>query len=227
MSEEYDTDLKPWQEGYLPPAEAYKRSPAEIGRLGGLKSQARRKAGLPPLPTTNGTGKPGRKLTSEKAIARAERATEENLPLKKRMFLDRFVAEYIHDFNSSMAYIRAGGVANHATTGGPEALRTAYVQNQIRILTEHLEEEKLVTRGEVLMGIKKEANHHGEDGSSSARVRAWGLLAKIKGMEAPTKVEAEVVHKGGVMEVPMVATEVEWQDVASQSQTQLKNDVRT
>lgn len=226
MSDEYNHDLKPWEEGYMPPAEVYKRSAAEIGRLGGIKSQARRKAGLPPLPTTNGTGTPGRKLTDPKAIKRAENATEENLPLKKRMFLDAFVYEYIHDFNSSMAYIRAGGVPNHATTGGPEALRTAYVQSQLRQLTEHLEEEKIVSRSEVIMGIKREAHHHGEDGSSSARVRAWGMLAKIKGMEAPTKIEAEVVHRGGVMEVPMVATEVEWQDVANQSQTQLKNDVR-
>lgn len=221
------SDLKPWDEGYESPTEVYKRSPAEIGRLGGLKKQARKLAGLPPLPVSDGTGKPGRKLTSEKTIKRAARATEENLPLKKKMFLDRFVFEYLHDFNASMAYIRAGGTIDHSTTGGAESLRTAYVQNQIRMVTEQLEEEKLVTRGEIIMGIKKEAHHHGDDGSSSARVRAWGLLAKIKGMEAPTKVEAEVIHKGGVMEVPMVATEVEWQDVAAQSQLQLKNDVRT
>lgn len=220
------SDLKPWEEGYLPPAEVYKRSAAEIGRLGGMKKQARRQAGLPPLPVSDGTGKPGRKPTSERNKKLAENATEDRLPLAKKMFLDRFVAEYLHDFNSSMAYIRAGGNPNHATSGGPASLRTAYVQNQIRTLSEHLDEEKLVTRGEIVMGIKREANHYGDDGSSSARVKAWATLAKIKGMEAPTKVQAEVVHKGGVMEVPMVATEVEWQDVAQASQLQLKNDVR-
>lgn len=224
MSEE--RPLRPWEEGFVA-KESRVMSKAEAGKLGGLKFAARKAAGLPDLPKSDGTGKQGAKRTSAKAQEKADNATEENISLKKKMFLDKFIYEYVHDFNSSMAWIRAGGTPDHATTGGPESLRTAYVQNQLRILTNQLEEEQIITRGEVLMGIKKEANYFGEDGSSSARVRAWGMLAKIKGMDNPQPKEPEDDRPaGGVMEVPMSVTDVEWAEIATKSQTALKLDVR-
>lgn len=217
--------LRPWEQGYVA-QESRVLSMKEAGKLGGLTAAARRGAGLPTKPKSDGTGKPGAKLGA-KAAAKAAAATEDNIPLKKKLFLDRFIYEYLHDFNSSMAYIRAGGTVDHATTGGPESLRTAYVQQQLRMVSNQLDEEQIVTRNEVLLGIKKEANYHGDDGSSSARVRAWGMLAKIKGMDTPTVIEPEDDKpRGGVMEVPMAVTDVEWQEVASQSQLSLKNDVR-
>ena len=222
------SDLKPWEAGYVTPPPSPVMSKTEIGRLGGVKQAERRKAGLPTLPVSDGTKPPGRPITNMERQAKYDSMTEETLPLKRKMFLDKFVFEYLHDFNAPMAYIRAGGSTSHANTGGASTLRIAYVQTQLRVVREMIDEEQLVTRAEVILGIKKEAHHSGDDGSSAARVRAWGLLAKIKGMEAPTKVDiVDERPKGGVMEVPMVATEVEWQEVASSSQTQLKTDVRT
>ncbi len=214
----YDDDLKPWDEGYVAKQSAL-RDPVATGKMGGLKAAERKAAGLLPVPR-----KPARK--DPNFVDDGSLPIEHNIPLKRKVMLDAFVGEYLHDFNARMAWIRVGGNPN-SPTDAYNALNTAYVQLQLRNVAEMIDEEKLVTRAEVLMGIKKEANHFGDDGSSSARVRAWGLLAKIKGMEAPIKIEGEVLHKGGVMEVPMVATEVEWQDVAAESQTALKNDVRT
>lgn len=217
---------KPWEAGYEAPHTQVK-SKAEVGRLGGLTAAARKAAGLPKKPVSDGMGKRGRKLTNPKTIEKAALATEQNIDLKKKMFLDKFIYEYLHDFNSSMAWIRAGGAPSHATTGGPESLRTQYVQLQLREVTNHLEAENLVTAGEIIMGIKREAHHFGDDGSSSARVKAWGMLAKIKGMDVPKpKDPADQGPKGGVMHVPLAATTVEWEEVAMQSQSQLKADVR-
>lgn len=219
--------LKPWEAGYTPPPPARTATKAESGALGGLKSQARKRAGLPAERKTDGTAKQGAKRTNVARQDKFDSMTEETIPLKKKEFLDKFVYEYLHDFNSSMAWIRAGGSYASSTRGGPDSLRTGYVQAQLRIVTEMVDEEKLVTRGEVLMGIKREANYYGEDGSSSARVRAWGMLAKIKGMDVPLpKDPQDEGPRGGVMEVPMVATTVEWAEVATASQLQLKNDVR-
>lgn len=219
-------DLKPWEAGYEAPPSA-RMSAKEAGAMGGTKAQSRKRAGLPPEPVSDGTKKKGAKRTS---VAREEKfanMTEETIPLAKKVFLDKFVYEYLHDFNSSMAYIRAGGAASHATTGGPDSLRTQYVQEQLRLVTEMMDVEKLVTAGEVLMGLKREANYFGEDGSSASRVRAWGMLAKIKGMDAPKPPpdEGDKGPKGGVMEIPAY-TDVQWNEVAAQSQAQLKNDVR-
>lgn len=218
--------LKPWQAGYvIPEGRPYDKK--ALGRLGGLAAQARRAAGLPPMEKSDGTGTPGQKRTSEARQERFDKMTEENIPLKKKIFLDRFVYEYLHDFNSSMAWIRAGGTSHHATTGGPESLRTAYVQTQLRMVTNMLDEEQMVTRGEVIMGIKKEAHYYGDDGSSSARVRAWGMLAKIKGMDAPKIIDPkDEGPKGGVMEVPMIESAQHWGELALVSQQTLKNDVR-
>lgn len=218
-------DLKPWEAGYQAPPSA-RMSMKEAGALGGTKSQARKRAGLPAEEKKTG-GRPGPKRTN---VAREEKfanMTEETISLKKKVFLDRFVFEYLHDFNSSMAYIRAGGASSHATTGGPESLRTAYVQTQLRQVTEMMDVEKLVTAGEILMGLKREANHYGDDGSSASRVRAWGMLAKIKGMDQPKPPpdEGDKGPKGGVMEIPAY-TDVQWTEMAAQAQAQLKNDVR-
>lgn len=217
--------LKPWEAGYEAPPTS-KMSMKEAGALGGKKSQARKRAGLPPEPKGDGTGKKGAKRTNVATQEKFDNMTEETLPLAKKIFLDKFVYEYLHDFNSSMAYIRAGGASSHATTGGPSSLRTAYVQTQLRLVTEQLDAEKLITNGEVLMGLKREANHYGDDGSSASRVRAWGMLAKIKGMDQPKPKEPEDNGpRGGVMEVPAF-TDVQWNEVAAASQAQLKNDVR-
>lgn len=219
--------LRPWETGYVA-GEAKIQNKAEIGRLGGLTKAARKAAGLPPKPKAgDGTGKQGAKRTNVEVQEKYDAMTEETIPLKKKEFLDRFIYEYLHDFNSSMAYIRAGGTVGRATTGGPESLRTAYVQTQLRLVSHQLEEEQIVTRNEVLLGIKREANYYGEDGSSSARVRAWGMLAKIKGMDVPKPIEPEDNKPaGGVMEVPMIVSAADWELVASESQATLKNDVR-
>ncbi len=221
------SDLKPWEAGYVSPAAVKVKTKKEAGQMGGLKSQSNKREGLEPKPAKDGTKKKGAKVTNVAKHEKFAAMTEEEIPLKKKLFLDKFIYEYVHDFNSSMAWIRAGGAPNSATSRGPESLKTGYVQTQLRILAEKLDEEQLVTRGEVILGIKKEAHYFGEDGSSSARVRAWGMLAKIKGMDVPKPIEPQDEGpRGGVMEVPMAATVVEWAEVAAASQLALKNDVR-
>lgn len=219
--------LKPWEEGYIPPAPIHvdKR---ETASRAGRQTQINKELGIPPKPKRAQHIKPpGAPRTNMERQAKFDSQTEHTLPLARKQFLDLFIYHYLHDFNASMAYIRAGGSPAGSRVGGSSALRTQYVQNQIRIVTEQLDENQLLTRAEILVGIKKEANYHGDDGSSSARVRAWGLLAKIKGMDVPEVKEVlDAGPKGGVMVIPMAVTEVEWQDAAKLSQTALKVEVR-
>lgn len=126
-----------------------------------------------------------------------------------------------------MSYIRAGGNPNSVPNLAYKAFRTKYFQDQLRNISQYLDEENLVTTNEIVLGLKKEANYHGEDGNSGARVKAWSTLAKIKGIEAPKKTEQTITHKGGVMVVPMAQSIDTWENNAQQLQTQLKSDVRT
>lgn len=216
--------LKPWEQGYTPPEPAPVMSKVEAGRLGGLKQAARREEGLPALPPKKEKPGPDPDPTSA-ASQKAVWETEANISLKRRTFLDAFTREYLHDFNAGMAYIRAGGAPSHATTGGQEALRSAYVQEQLKRVTDLLEEEELLTRKDILLGLKREAHYTGMDSSQSARVRAWSQLAKIKGMEVQ-KTETKVTHQGGIMLVPMVRDVTDWETQAADAQKQLKHEVR-
>ncbi len=218
------TIKKPWEEGYEAPPETMPMSKVDAGRMGGFVNKARRKAGLPAMPPKK--SKPGPVSDPNSAYSqRAEWENEDNISLKRRAMLDNFTREYLYDFNAPMAYIRAGGAESHAVTGGHQALKSAYVQQQLRLVTDILEEEELLTRKDIILGLKKEANYKGDDSSQSARVRAWSALAKIKGMEIQ-KVDTTVTHKGGIMLVPMAANLNVWENNATDSQAQLKHEVR-
>jgi hypothetical protein len=215
---------KPWEAGYTPPEPAPVMSKVEAGRIGGQTRVKRREEGLPVKPPRK--SKPGPVADPNSACAqKAAWETAENISLKRRTFLDRFIREYLRDFNASMAYIRADGAPSHATTGGPEALRSAYVQMRLAEVVDMLEEEDLLTRKDILLGLKKEANSYGIDSNSASRVRAWSQLAKIKGMEVQ-KTETKVTHQGGVMLVPMAPSLQSWEEQAANAQRQLKHDVR-
>lgn len=218
--------LKPWESGYITP-EPVPYNPADNAHLGGLKKQANLLAGIPPKPKPP-EGKPaGRERTCPELQAELDAITEETISFKHKVFYDKMVLEYLQDFNVSMAYIRAGGNQNSVPNLAYKAFRTKYFQDQLRFVAERLEEENLVSTNEIVLGLKKEANYHGEDGASASRVKAWATLAKIKGIEAPKKSEQTITHKGGVMVVPMAQSIDTWENSAQQLQTQLKSDVRT
>lgn len=74
--------------------------------------------------------------------------------------------------------------------------------------------------------MENEATYYGPGASHGSRVSAIAHLMKMEGMEAPTKTEAEVTYKGGVMMVPALTSPDEWGKLASQSQADLKATVK-
>lgn len=79
---------------------------------------------------------------------------------------------------------------------------------------------------EVYTQLRALGNYIGPGTSHSARVTAWVQYGKFLGMDQPTKTEAEVVHKGGVMLVPALTNPDEWSQLAALSQTALKETVQ-
>lgn len=57
------------------------------------------------------------------------------------------------------------------------------------------------------------------DRGTVSRTKAIEILSKMRGYNEPTKLDIE--HKGGVMVVPMAASEEDWSRIASESQKQL------
>jgi hypothetical protein len=136
-----------------------------------------------------------------------------------------FCHEYIKDFNGSQALLRMGYQSKTPWVRASEWLKEPYTQWYLGQLMVKLEDKAIVTRAEILLGLKKEAHHYGLDGSAAARISAWRTMAKILGLEI-TKVEGNISMAGGVMVLPMSGSPEEWEKAAAMAQDQLKQRVR-
>ena len=155
---------------------------------------------------------------------RLARRTKENMSPEMLERRDRFVDARIMGMPKYRAAIYAGVPPRSANKEGSNLYCEPYVQERFRTLREAIEEENLITRKELILNVKSIAFDDREQGG--ARVGASSLLAKVMGYEAPTKIQAEVEHKGGVMMVPVAGSVDDWEAQASGAQKQLKEDVR-
>ena len=116
------------------------------------------------------------------------------LPLKRQ----RFVEEYLLDFNAAAAARRAGYSERTAQTQGPRLLRFVQVQAALLRLQQKADKRFDVRLDQVLGGLAKEAMGQGPDTRASARVAAWQAIARIKGFDAPKKVELTGADGGAI-----------------------------
>src|SRR5262249_46532317 len=110
---------------------------------------------------------------------------------RQRRFVDAYVAG---DAAAGTCYRRAGYRAatdNAAHAGASRLLRLAKVAQAVesarRTVTDAVVREaavrNLVTVGEVIAGLKREAHFEGRGSSHSARVSAWSRLAALLGLD--------------------------------------------
>lgn len=156
---------------------------------------------------------------------RLARRTKENMTPDMLERRDRFVDGLLKGMSKYQAALYAGVPERSARKEGCNLYCEPYVQERFRELREAAEEEELITRKELILNVKSIAFDDREQGG--ARVGASSLLAKIMGYEAPTKIQAEVEHKGGVMMVPMAGGVDDWEAQAVSAQKRLKEDVRS
>lgn len=146
-----------------------------------------------------------------------------------------FAKEMLIDFNPVKALLRAGLIdEDEATSRTPSSLyktasryeRHPLVQQALRDFIHRVESDKIVSRERILYGLLEEACYHGPGASASARVAAWGKLAKLMGMELPPEGDAKTPAPGGVMLIPFAPSIEQWEQAAIGQQAKLKADVR-
>lgn len=146
-----------------------------------------------------------------------------------------FAKEMLVDFNPVKSLLRAGLISeDEATSRTPSSLyktatryeRHPLVQQALRDFIHRIESDKVVSRERILYGLLEEACYHGPGASASARVAAWGKLAKLMGMELPEGGEAKNAAPGGVMLIPFAPSIEQWEQAAMGQQAKLKADVR-
>jgi phage terminase small subunit len=112
----------------------------------------------------------------------------------------RFVDEYLIDLNATQAAIRAGYAQKAAYATGAENLKKPQIAAAIAAKQAVRSERTEVTQDMVVAGLLTEARLDGEGSSHSARVQAWGLLARHLGMLTDkVKVTGEVTAVTEVM----------------------------
>ena len=94
----------------------------------------------------------------------------------------RFAQEYLIDCNATQAAIRAGYSARAAHVTGSRLLSNANVSKVLTKLMQKRDKVMELTAQEVIEGLRSEAHAKGEGTSHSARVAAWGHLAKAAGI---------------------------------------------
>lgn len=111
-------------------------------------------------------------------------------------FRDRFVNEYLVDYDAFRATIRMGFLKDFASDTAAKMMCDPYVQRQIKV-----EEAKVQASGtvkddarvkQVMASLFEQAHFHGHGASHGARVSALKTIADILGMNAPVKTEAKV-----------------------------------
>jgi phage terminase small subunit len=95
---------------------------------------------------------------------------------------NRFVNEYIIDFDATNAAKRAGYSANSARAIGYENLNKPYIASDIKLRIEKLSEANFISRKLIVSKLLKEALDRSDGSSQSARVNALDKLAKIYGL---------------------------------------------
>ena len=155
-----------------------------------------------------------------------------DLTAQERELRDLFVREYLVDFDSKAAAIRCGFVETYAEQYAAQFMGETYVRKRITELSHSTEEKDDKTKAEetkqrIITSLFREANYRGPGSSHGARIAALSKLASLHGMDAPTKMEQTITHKGGVMAVPGVASIDTWESQAMVTQEKLTSEAET
>lgn len=143
----------------------------------------------------------------------------------------RFVDEYMQDRDALKAAIRCGFMASLAKEISVRFLEEPFVQSLIQAVSRNaVDPNNLPSNDEIkttiITCLLHESTYRGAGSSQSARVAALSKLASLHGMDAPTKAEIKVEHRGGVMVVPSAIAGNVWEQSAMTTQAKLVTDVR-
>lgn len=147
-----------------------------------------------------------------------------HLQPRVRLKRELFVREYMKDFNAVAACQRLGWTYAFPSVVANSFLREDYTQWFLQKCIDEIDEDSIVTRNRIQAGLLKETEGEDREGRT-ARITAWRVLAKIKGMEK-TVVEGNLTTDGGVMELPFYPNEEEYKKKTREDQAALKRAVR-
>ena len=151
---------------------------------------------------------------------------EREYSTREKEVRDNFIEEYFIDFDVVKAARRLGYEGQFAVKFGYQFIDESYVARTIAKKEKEQslipEDEEKETIRKIRSSLLKEAQFNGEGASHAARISALSKLATIYGMDAPQKIEN--IHKGGVMVIPRITNDSEWEHEAIKIQKELQQN---
>jgi len=114
----------------------------------------------------------------------------------------RFVDEYLVDFNATQAAIRSGYSEKTARAIGAENLTKPDIAKAIQSAMLQKKQRTELDADFVIKSLMAEAMEQGERSSHAARVQALAHLGKVLGIFAPDKVSVDMSHKDWLESLP-------------------------
>lgn len=149
----------------------------------------------------------------------------DSLTEREKLVRDKFVREYLKDYDQYKACLRVGYSPAWAKEFAVRFMEEPYVLQQIQNVQNQSEEIDAETeKRRIKAALWREANNFGPGSSQAARVAALAKLSAFQGMDAPTRSKTEMnITDGGVFIVPGIMTPEQW---AAQAESQQEELVR-
>ncbi len=159
---------------------------------------------------------------------------EQHLSSPEKALRDRFVVQYLVDYDAYKACIRIGYTPPFAKEFSARFMNEQYVllkiaelENTSGTAKSDPKAEEEAEKKRIIAGLWREANNLGYGSSQSARVAALAKLSAFYGMDAPTRSKTELTGadgqplNAGVFVVPGLMTTEEWEAQAAAQQEAL------
>lgn len=151
---------------------------------------------------------------------------EPSLTAQEKELRDKFVDQFLYDSDAYQACIRLGFLSQFALDWAKRFMSEPYVLKRIREAqtskNSNITEQRDELTGIVLAALKEAAQR----GPYASRVAAAREIKAMLGLDAPTKSQQEVIHRGGVMMVPAISNLDEWEQEALATQGKLVQEAR-
>ena len=142
---------------------------------------------------------------------------------------DRFVVEYLVDYDPFKAAIRLGYSPAFARSFSIQFMNEPYVLNKIKEseIGPEVEFDEVEQKKKIVNTLWREANFYGMGSSQSARVAALAKLSAFYGMDAPSRSTQELTGKDGeplgqgVFVIPGLVSAEDWAKQAEEQQANL------
>lgn len=165
---------------------------------------------------------------TRRAAAKKSKTTQSALSLERARvdaLEERFVNEYLRDFDGRAAAIRAGVPRLNARAWARRTLSEQHVALEVNRRIDEAKPEEIISKNRIIANLARVANSEFDSGRVAA-LRELAAIFNLRPERDGPGGKKGGLGTGGVIRVPTMLDIDEWERLASEQQTRLKALVR-